>query len=76
MAPALAALASALLLAARNGANGLALAPHLPGDGRSLVLDARAIGVAVAVVATWRRLPFPVVIVVAAAATALVRAVA
>ena len=42
--------------------------------GQELVLDARAAGVAVAVVATWRRLPIPVVIVLGAAVTALVRA--
>ena len=43
--------------------------------GQELVLDARAAGAAVAVVATWRRAPIPVVIVLASAATALVRAV-
>jgi hypothetical protein len=43
---------------------------------RRLVLDARAAGLAVAVVATWRRTPFVVVVVAAAATTALVRAVA
>lgn len=43
--------------------------------GQDLVLDARAAGVAVATVAVWRRAPFVVVIVVAAAVTALVRAV-
>jgi uncharacterized membrane protein len=41
--------------------------------GRHLVLDARAVGVAVAGVATWRRWPFPVVIALAAAVTAGVR---
>ena len=41
--------------------------------GRELVLDARAIGIAVAVVAAWRRVPLIVVIVLGAAATALVR---
>jgi Branched-chain amino acid transport protein (AzlD) len=45
------------------------------GDGR-LVLDARAAGLAVAVVATWRRAPFIVVVALAAGTTALVRAVA
>jgi hypothetical protein len=44
------------------------------GGDRSLVLDARAAGLAVAVVATWRRAPFIVVVALAAAATALVRA--
>ena len=42
--------------------------------GQSLVVDARAIGVAVAMVAVWRRAPFIVVVVAAMAATALVRA--
>jgi branched-subunit amino acid transport protein len=41
--------------------------------GRDLVLDARAIGIAVAVVAAWRRVPLIAVIVLGAAATALVR---
>lgn len=45
------------------------------GDQR-LVLDARAVGLAVALIATWRRAPFVVVVVSAAAATALVRLVA
>lgn len=39
------------------------------------VLDARAAGVGAAIVAAWRKAPFPVVIVVGAAVTALVRAV-
>jgi len=43
--------------------------------GQELVLDARAAGAAVAVVATCRRAPIPVVIVLASAATAIVRAV-
>ena len=42
--------------------------------GQELVLDARAAGVAVAVVAAWRRVPIPVVIVLGAATTAVVRA--
>ncbi len=42
--------------------------------GQDLVLDARAAGVAVAVVASWRRAPIPVVIVLGAAVTAVVRA--
>ncbi len=45
------------------------------GDGRSVVLDARAIGLAVAGIALWRRAPFVVVIVLASAATAATRAV-
>jgi branched-subunit amino acid transport protein len=44
--------------------------------GQDLVLDARAVGLAVAVVAAWRRAPLIVVIVLAAASTALVRALA
>jgi hypothetical protein len=43
---------------------------------RRLVVDARAVGLAVALIATWRRAPFVVVVVSAAAATALVRLVA
>jgi uncharacterized membrane protein len=43
-------------------------------SGQDLVIDARVAGVAVAVVATWRRLPFVVVVVLAAAVTAAVRA--
>ena len=44
-------------------------------DGRGLVVDARLPGVAVAVVAQWRRAPFLVVVVSACATTALLRAV-
>lgn len=44
-------------------------------SGRSLVVDARAAGVAAAALATWRRVPFPLVIVLASAVTALLRAV-
>ena len=43
------------------------------GDGRSVVVDARAVGVIVAGVALWRRAPFVLVIVLASAATALTR---
>jgi len=43
--------------------------------GQDLVLDARAAGVAAAVVAAWRRMPLIVVIVVGAAVTAGVRLV-
>lgn len=42
-------------------------------DGHRLVLDARAAGVAAAVLAAWRRAPFPVVILAAMAVTAAVR---
>jgi uncharacterized membrane protein len=44
-------------------------------DGRHLVLDARAAGLAAAVVALVLRAPFLVVVFVAAAVTAVVRAV-
>jgi uncharacterized membrane protein len=43
------------------------------GKGRSLTLDARVLGVAFAVVALWRRAPMIVVVVGAAAVTALAR---
>jgi hypothetical protein len=43
---------------------------------RQLVLDARTVGLAIALIATWLRAPFVVVVVSAAAATALVRLVA
>jgi branched-subunit amino acid transport protein len=42
--------------------------------GQTLVIDARAAGVAAAAIATWRRMPFPLIIVLASAVTALVRA--
>jgi branched-subunit amino acid transport protein len=57
-----AALVSALIVVATFGAD------------RALVVDARAAGVAVAAVAAWRRAPFPLVIVLAAAVTATIRA--
>lgn len=44
-------------------------------NGQNLAVDARVVGLAVAVAATWRRLPFIVVIVLGVGATALVRAV-
>jgi uncharacterized membrane protein len=43
------------------------------GGDRALVVDARAAGVAAAVAAAWRRAPFPVVVLVGAAVTALLR---
>ncbi len=43
-------------------------------SGQELVLDARVAGVAAAVIATWRAANLAVVIVLAAAVTALVRA--
>jgi len=45
------------------------------GDGRSLVLDARIVGLVVAGVALWRRAPFVLVIVLASVATAVTRLV-
>lgn len=42
-------------------------------DGRSLVVDARLAGLVVAGVALWRRAPFVVAIILASAATAIVR---
>ena len=42
-------------------------------DGPSIVVDARLAAVGLAAVAVWRRAPFVVVVVVAMAATALVR---
>src|SRR5262249_30324068 len=44
------------------------------GGDRALVLDARAAGVAVAALAAWRKAPFPVVIVLAAAGTGTIPA--
>lgn len=44
------------------------------GVGASVVIDARFVGLIVAGVALWRRAPFVVVIVLASAATAAVRA--
>ena len=42
-------------------------------QGQELVIDARALGIAVAVIAAWRKAPLIVVIVLGAAVTALVR---
>ncbi|CAM4094100.1 AzlD domain-containing protein [Helcobacillus massiliensis] len=42
-------------------------------SGTSVVVDARIVGAAVAVVLLWRRAPFLLVIIAAAAATALTR---
>lgn len=42
--------------------------------GQELVVDARLAGVSAAVVATWRRMPLVLVIVIGAGVTALVRA--
>jgi branched-subunit amino acid transport protein len=63
----LATLLPAALLAALVGVATLA-------DGTSLTVDPRAAGVAAAAVALWRRAGFLVTVLVAAAATALARA--
>lgn len=44
------------------------------GDGRALTIDARAAGLAVAVVAVWRQAPFLVVVLSAAVTAAALRA--
>ena len=46
------------------------------GDGHRLVLDARAPALAVAAILVWRRAPFLVVVLAAAATAALLRALA
>jgi len=46
------------------------------GAGRALTLDARVLGVGVGVLAIWRRAPVLLVVVLAAAVTAAVRAIA
>jgi hypothetical protein len=46
------------------------------GQGRSLVLDARVLGTAFAAVAVWRRAPMIVVVLGAAAVTAVARLLA
>ena len=43
------------------------------GDGRAIMIDARLVGLVVAGLALWRRLPFVVVIILASGATALTR---
>ena len=45
-------------------------------DGSRLTLDARVVGLAVAAVLLWRRVPFLPMLIAAAAATALVRLIA
>ena len=45
------------------------------GHGRSLTVDARALGLLFAAVAVWRRAPMLVVVIGAAATTALARAI-
>jgi branched-subunit amino acid transport protein len=45
-------------------------------DGQELVIDARVAGVAAAVIATWRKAPLIVVIILGGGVTAAVRAIA
>lgn len=45
-------------------------------NAHDIVIDARAAGLAVAVIATWRRLPFAAIIVLGIGTTALIRAFA
>jgi branched-subunit amino acid transport protein len=54
---------------------GALIAVQTFGDGRSLVIDERVIGLAVAAIALWRKAPLIVVVILAAAATAIARAV-
>jgi branched-subunit amino acid transport protein len=65
----LADLAPAALLAAL-------VATSVVTDGTTLVVDARLVGLGVASLALWRRLPFLAVVTAAALATALTRTVA
>jgi branched-subunit amino acid transport protein len=53
----------------------LVLVETFGGTGRSLTIDARAVGLAVAVIALWRRVPLIGAVLLAALATALVRLV-
>jgi branched chain amino acid efflux pump len=50
------------------------IATNTFGDGRSLVVDERLIGVAAAGIAIWRKAPVLLVVVIAAAVTAAARA--
>ena len=52
---------------------GALVATQALGNGRTLVLDERLIGLAAAGIALWRKAPMLVVIVAAAAATAVAR---
>jgi len=54
---------------------GALIAVQTFGDGQSLVIDERVIGLAVAAIALWRKAPLIVVVILAAAATAIARAV-
>ena len=50
------------------------VATQVFGGDHELVVDARVVGVAVAAIAIWRRAPLLLVVVLAAAATAITRA--
>lgn len=54
---------------------GALVAVQMFGAGQSLVVDERVIGVAAAAIALWRKAPLLGVVVIAAAATALARAI-
>ena len=54
---------------------GALIAVQTFGDGQALAVDERVIGVAVAGLAIWRKTPLIVVVVLAAAATGIARAV-
>ena len=55
---------------------GALIAVQTFGDGQSLAVDERVIGVAVAGLAIWRKAPLIVVVILAAAATGIARAIA
>ena len=54
---------------------GALIAVQTFGDGRALAVDERILGVAVAGIAIWRKAPLIVVVILAAAATGIARAV-
>ena len=54
---------------------GALIAVQTFGDGQSLTVDERVIGVAVAGLAIWRKAPLIVVVILAATATGIARAV-
>jgi branched-subunit amino acid transport protein len=54
---------------------GALIAVQTFGDGQALAVDERILGVAVAGIAIWRKAPLIVVVILAAAATGIARAV-
>jgi len=54
---------------------GALIAVQTFGNGQSLVVDERVVGVAVAGLAIWRKAPLIVVVILAAAATGIARAI-